>query len=572
MTECRFHAIMPAEHSQTTGSWRKSDRIAFVFVLCASVTAAWMVCRHRIPALGPLGWDESIHALYGLIIADDLRRLDWLGLLYDTYRQVYYPPLHSWLSGVVFLFAGPSDLAARAISAACLAATPPLLYLTARRMSPRHGVAAGLVAAWLAITSPALLRYSSFCLLEMPGVASVALTLFLWTHLTTRQSSPRCYMLVGLGILAAFFSKTNYGILLGLALAVSEICGSRAGFRNLLTKRHFYIGLPVVTALALWFAYPAKLRETWELLVNHPWGVRESYGIEGLLYFPRAFVTLSGSAWLALAFAVCLLAGCWRWSDPRIRLLVVLVTLQFVIGELHHTKLSRHLLPIYPAVFLLAGIAGAFCWHGPLSSRTGIRLWAGRLVVIAAAIHSATLPWHVPHSTDTRSYRELARKVAPVIKPPGKGLAVIPWQVCSPCVEWLLISEHAAMAPQQASAAAQRAQATKLAAALRRWRGPRFVAIMLLPTLERYTGEGDLPVVLRGDGVTLTLVAELSNRGDLDRLAILHVAPDSTSEQQPPLAASLLKRVCSHPMNLRTGGPFSGDVRTLHAKLDTYKK
>jgi hypothetical protein len=567
-----IHAIMPAEHSQPTGSWRKSDRIAFVFVVGASLTAAWLVCRHLIPALGPLGWDESIHALYGLIIADDLRRLDWVGLLYDTYRQVYWPPLHSWLSGVVFLFAGPTDLTARATSAACLAVTPPLLYLTARRLSPRHGVTAGLLAAWLAITSPALLRYSPFCLLEMPGVTSVALTLFLWTHLTTRQSSARWYMLVGLGILAAFFSKTNYGILLGLALVVSEICGSRAGFRNLLTRRYFYIGLPVVTALALWFAYPAKLRETWELLVNHPWGVQESYGVEGLLYFPRAFVALSGSAWFAVAFAVCVLAGCWRWRDPRVRLLVVLVALQFVIGELHHTKLSRHLLPVYPAVFVLAGLAGAVCWHGLLASSTGIRLWAGRLVVIAAAIHSATLPWHISPWTVTRSYRDLAREVAPVIKPPGKGLAVIPWDVCSPCVEWLLASEHAAMAPQQASAAAQRTQATKLAGALRHWRGPRFVANMLLPTLERYTGEGELPVVLRGDKITPTLVAELSNRGDLDRLAILHLAPDSTSQQESPLAPSLLKRVASHPMNLSVNGPFSDSLRTLNARLDIYKK
>jgi len=563
---------MPDENAPQTGHCPKSGRIAFLFVAGASLAAAWLVCRRLIPAFGPMGWDESIHALYGLIIADDLRRLDWLSLLYDTYRQVYWPPLHSWLSGMFFLFDGPTDFAARATSAACMAVMPPLLYLTARQLSPKHGVTAGILAAWLAITSPAILRYSSLCLLEMPGLTAVALTLFFWTQLTTRQTSARRYMLVGLGILACFFAKTNYGILLGLALVVSEIVGSRDGFRKLLTKRYFFIGLPVVATLALWFAYPAKLLETWELLVSKPWGVEESYGVEGLLYFPRAFVKLSGSAWVAIAYAACVLAGFWRWRDPRIRLLVVLVTLQFAIGELHHTKLSRHLLPIYPAIFLLAGLSGAACWHGLLGSRAGIRLWAGRLVVVAAAIHSATLPWHVPLPLVTPSYRDLAREIAPVIKRPGIGLAVIPWDVCSPCVEWLLVSEHAALAPQQATSAAQRAQATKLAGTLRSRRVPRLLANMLLPSVERYTGEGQLPVVVRIEPVTPTLLAELVNRRDLDRLAILRVATDPATTQEPPVTTSLLRRVSSIPMNLRVDEAFSKKDQTLHAQLDIYAK
>ena len=50
-------------------------------------------------------------------------------------------------------------------------------------------------------------------------------------------------MLVGLGIVAAFFAKTNYGILVGLALVATEASGSRDGFRNLFTKKYFYTGL-----------------------------------------------------------------------------------------------------------------------------------------------------------------------------------------------------------------------------------------------------------------------------------------------------------------------------------------
>jgi len=60
---------------------------------------------------GTLGWDESAHALYGLLIAHDLSQHDWISLLYDTYRQVYWPPLYSWLAGLLFLFTGRTTAA-----------------------------------------------------------------------------------------------------------------------------------------------------------------------------------------------------------------------------------------------------------------------------------------------------------------------------------------------------------------------------------------------------------------------------------------------------------------------------
>ena len=39
-----------------------------------------------------------------------------MGLLIDSYFQIYWPPLHSWLIGIPFLLMGPDLEVARAVS------------------------------------------------------------------------------------------------------------------------------------------------------------------------------------------------------------------------------------------------------------------------------------------------------------------------------------------------------------------------------------------------------------------------------------------------------------------------
>src|SRR5689334_9994264 len=84
---------------------------ALLFLLLVSVLAAvvfWLIYSKLLLIRGPFISDEGVHALKGVQFADDFQRGDWLGLLLDSYRQVLYPPLHSWLIAIAYLVNGPS--------------------------------------------------------------------------------------------------------------------------------------------------------------------------------------------------------------------------------------------------------------------------------------------------------------------------------------------------------------------------------------------------------------------------------------------------------------------------------
>ena len=86
--------------------------------------------------------------------------------------------------------------------------------------------------------------------------------------------------------------------------------------------------------------------------------------MEGLLFYPRAFLHLSGSVWFCALFLLSLLIALAFRRDRKVKFLLILVILQMVIGELHQDKEARHIFPILPALFLLAGYAVAEGW-GP---------------------------------------------------------------------------------------------------------------------------------------------------------------------------------------------------------------
>src|SRR5262245_60778309 len=91
-------------------------------VLTSALTLAfiafvgWRIYYFVIIPGSPFLWDEAAHAIRGLVIAEDLQSGDWLGFLYDTYRQVYWPPLHSWLAASEFLSWAPTPVVIRTVS------------------------------------------------------------------------------------------------------------------------------------------------------------------------------------------------------------------------------------------------------------------------------------------------------------------------------------------------------------------------------------------------------------------------------------------------------------------------
>jgi hypothetical protein len=115
--------------------------------------------------------------------------------------------------------------------------------------------------------------------------------------------------------------------------------------------------------LALWFAYPPKITHTLAALVNFPTGP-PAFSAEGLLYYPRAAVTLAGSRSLLALYAAALILSFSPRArrDRSVRFVAFLALLQIVLAEISHTKLSRHILPLAVLLPFLLGVLADDLW------------------------------------------------------------------------------------------------------------------------------------------------------------------------------------------------------------------
>lgn len=421
-------------------------------IVLATLGAAWVIFRYTVlPAGPPCNWDETAHAVKGLLIAYDLQQGDWVNFLFDTYRQVYWPPLHSWFTGMAYLAAGQSMAAARFVSVIAFIMTALLLYMTGREMGQKKENLAGLIAVALYVTSPSMASYAALSMLEIPGLFAITLTFFIHNRLNWERVSPRRHMCLGLAITFTYFIKTNYGILLILTFVITQLIDNRLNLRLLLSRANVYTILPMVIIYAIWFAYPPKLVSTWNHLLNQPWGVEDTYSLEGLLYYPRAFFHLSGSLTLFALFMGAIILSFTSWANKTIRSLLILVMIQFLIGEIHHTKLERHLFPVMPPVFLLSGYTLAKWWRR--SSQSGVFFWLPRLATCALLLNAVFLFAQSLHPLPQDFREDVINHVVKAARVPGKILILGTKELRRPnipMIDWQLITQKKLILPPQA--------------------------------------------------------------------------------------------------------------------------
>src|SRR2546426_10316175 len=130
--------------------------IGWTLVLSGAIATSALLFVRRVLPDPAFAWDEAYHALYGVLIADELRRAQWLSAAYDSFLAVYWPPLHSWYLAVLFLLFGASRAVARAGSLAAFVGAAAVAHATGCRLATSIGrdrpteakrTLAGLIAA-----------------------------------------------------------------------------------------------------------------------------------------------------------------------------------------------------------------------------------------------------------------------------------------------------------------------------------------------------------------------------------------------------------------------------------------
>jgi 4-amino-4-deoxy-L-arabinose transferase-like glycosyltransferase len=357
--------------------WRFLFRIGMV---CLGLFMGWRIYMSAIVPGSVPHWDEAAHALKGLLIAEDLKRGDWAGFLYDSYRQVYWPPLLSWFVGVALLVASPSIVTARLVSLGVFLLSAFFLYLAGLQMERERGELIAVVAVVLFLTNQAIVGHAAEVMLEIYGILFLILTFLLYFAITRRPEKTWLHFLLGLSVAGAYFAKSNYGILLFIVIVIAALLDVGFHVRRLLTRQMFYFLIPLIIIFALWFAYPPKIASTWQAMVNVPFGEQDPFTVTGFLFYPHALFEMAGSWWLFVVWATAFLISFRYWRDKNMRFLLLLILFQLALGQIHHTKVVRHHLPVLPAVFLLTGYVLAQTWAW---GKVGIRYWLPRVASLA---------------------------------------------------------------------------------------------------------------------------------------------------------------------------------------------
>jgi 4-amino-4-deoxy-L-arabinose transferase-like glycosyltransferase len=292
----------------------------------------------RVWELNRVGFnsDEAVYAGQAAALADDVV----LKQFFPVFRA--HPILFQAVLSLAFQF-GVSDLVGRLVAVAVGLLTVGLMYLVGRDL---YGPAAGMLAALLLALMPYHVVVTRQVLLDGPMTLFSTLTLLALVRFALTERSVWLYA-AGAGFGLTFLSKTNGIVMVGAlytTLALSSALRVRildlviAGVGMVLVVLPY----PVTVALA-GRAETGGQYLAWQLFrrPNHEWS----------FYLTTVPVAIGTGVILAAVAGLWLLRRERSWRET---LLISWIVVPVAFFQLWPTKGFQYLLPIAPAVALLA--------------------------------------------------------------------------------------------------------------------------------------------------------------------------------------------------------------------------
>ncbi len=414
--------------------------LLFIAIICAALAeAVWL--KGRMSTLGDFGWDEAAHALWGMHIYQDVIHSNWLSWAFDTYRQVYWPFLHSWAIAASMLVLGVSPESARAVSLVSFLGTGVVLAYLVRRMSSSRDWVAPVVVAGLWLTAGHVIDTVGIrALTDGPAVLVTSLALVALDRATEKPTLARS-ALAGALVMVTYLTKTGFGVVLLLAVVAAAILWSRRVPSRRPGPSQIAVFLAVIVGIGLvWFAYPPKIAATVSALLNRSQGP-PPFSWAGLTYHPRRLAVLVGGGWTLLVLLTALVLAIARGRSPILLTAAACVLVALVLHTLSHTKDPKHMVKAVPNLFLVGGWAVSQAWtwcrsHG----RRSILALAGLLLVLAGVrIRGLLSSDHAIPDTFPAVRSALVQHILPdehnLVLGEFGGLS-------KPLVDWSLLSQH----------------------------------------------------------------------------------------------------------------------------------
>ena len=340
--------------------------------------AAWVVWQLATRAADVTwGWDESQHAeLPAVRIALCLSAGDLGGVFDAIHSCTQYPFVWPTLLGCVQALCGPSEALARMMGVMVWGLTMVGAHQLTRVVGGRLGMGERErdCASWGALAacaaSPLAAAYAGTLFHAVPSACATVWALVAWSRRDPER--PRTDFIAGGALALAFFTKFNYGLLLGAVCAsdllLEWIRAARGGGGREMFGRALRLATPMLVLCGWWFCLPlpggselaAVHRDAFlGLLVGHlateylsparrivEWGA-------GLHIQPRVM--------LLVLFGLVLALRSVARSGGFLLGVAALLPVAFLWAHPFH--LDRFLVPFAPALwsFAAVGLAGWAC-------------------------------------------------------------------------------------------------------------------------------------------------------------------------------------------------------------------
>jgi hypothetical protein len=364
-----------------------------------AILAAWTLL-HGLGAGSLHDWDE---AAYGEIAREMVQSHDWTTPHFNEVPVFDKPPLMMWLMGLGLSAHLPDELAVRLPSAlAGLVAVALTGWLGLRMFGWTAGAAAALlllIGSWNQRTFPGLARHG---MLDVPLTATMVWAML---HFWLGLRNSRHWLLIGvpLGIGAMVKSLAVAPLVAVIVLGAVLVRFTGAP----LARQHWYAlggGLLIAALLALpWYLVEAArygqpfVQGALLTHLSRTTEVQEGNAGDWRFYLRVLHQGLPRWWWLTLPALGLATWHLVRTRDVRALLLILWVLTPFAVFASAATKLPWYIMPIYPALALLA--AWLLQQLAPARPPTGGLLVATLLVLVA--VKDARSNW-----LDDRSWAE----------------------------------------------------------------------------------------------------------------------------------------------------------------------
>jgi 4-amino-4-deoxy-L-arabinose transferase-like glycosyltransferase len=254
---------------------------------------------------------------------------------------------------------GFSDFAAKFPAALCGFLLIVLIFFLARELTTDF--LTPIIAAWVLMLTQYFMKYSTHAMSDVPFALFFTLAIFLYIK---GLKAPRFLVLCGLAIASAIMTRTVLGGI-PAAVIVAHIILTRR--YDVFRSKSFLIGGLLVLALPMtWYIYsyrthgPAFLQGhfsfIWTKVVSES-GLHWQDFLLGLFTYPGLLIKMY-QPWLILAVVglVWQVKKVINERDSSAMLLVLWVLFVLLPFSLVSAKVLRYIMPVFPAVAILAAI------------------------------------------------------------------------------------------------------------------------------------------------------------------------------------------------------------------------